>query len=42
MNLLSFHMNYRCKRYAGTVRPGGIRDFRGVLAARADKVLPTA
>ena len=32
-------MNYQCKRYAGTVGPGSIRDFRGALAGRADKGL---
>ena len=39
LNLLSFHVNYQCKRYAGTVGPGSIRDFRGALAGRADKGL---
>ena len=39
VNLLSFHVNYQCKRYAGTVGPGSIRDFRGALAGRADKGL---
>ena len=39
LNLLSFHVNYQCKRYAGTVGPGTIRDFRGALAGRADKGL---
>ena len=39
LNLLSFHVNYKCKRYAGTVGPGSIRDFRGALAGRADKGL---
>ncbi len=39
VNLLSFHVNYQCKRYAGTVGPGSIRDFRGSLAGRADKGL---
>ena len=38
-NLLSFHVSYQCKRYAGTVGPGSIRDFRGALAGRADKGL---
>ena len=33
LNLLSFHVNYQCKRYAGTVGPGSIRDFRGALRA---------
>ncbi|MDE2904167.1 MAG: restriction endonuclease [Chloroflexota bacterium] len=39
VNLLSFHVNYQCKRYSGTVGPGSIRDFRGALAGRADKGL---
>ena len=39
VNLLSFHVNYQCKRYAGTVGPASIRDFRGALAGRADKGL---
>ena len=39
LNLLSFHVNYQCKRYAKTVGPGSIRDFRGALAGRADKGL---
>ena len=37
--LLSFHVNYQCKRYAGTVGRGSIRDFRSALAGRADKGL---
>ena len=39
VELLSFHVSYQCKRYAGTVGPGSIRDFRGALAGRADKGL---
>ena len=39
VNLLSFHVNYQCKRYSGTVGPASIRDFRGALAGRADKGL---
>ena len=39
VNLLSFHVSYQCKRYAGTVGPGSIRDFRGALAGRSDKGL---
>ena len=39
VNLLSFHVNYQCKRYAGTVGPDSIRDFRGALTGRADKGL---
>ena len=37
VTLLSFHVSYECKRYAGTVGPGSIRDFGGALAGRADK-----
>ena len=39
VNLLSFHVNYQCKRYSGTVGPSDIRDFRGALAGRAEKGL---
>ena len=39
LNLLSFHVNYQCKRRANTVGPSSIRDFRGALAGRADKGL---
>ena len=39
VNLLSFHVIYQCKRYAGTVGPSSIRDFRGALVGRADKGL---
>ena len=39
INLLSFHVSYQCKRYAGSVGPASIRDFRGALAGRADKGL---
>lgn len=39
LNLLPFHVNYQCKRYANTVGPSSIRDFRGALAGRADKGL---
>ncbi len=39
VNLLSFHVNYQCKRYSGSVGPGSLRDFRGALAGRADKGL---
>lgn len=39
VNLLSFHVNYQCKKYAKTVGPGSIRDFRGALEGRADKGL---
>ena len=39
MNLISFHVSYQCKRYAGAVGPGAIRDFRGAIVGRADKGL---
>ena len=39
VNLISFHVSYQCKRYAGAVGPGSIRDFRGALVGRADKGL---
>jgi len=37
--LLSFHVNFQCKRYRGSVSAGAIRDFRGALMGRADKGL---
>lgn len=36
---LSFHVLFQCKRYAGTVEPKHIRDFRGAMQGRADKGL---
>ncbi len=39
MALLSFPVIFQCKRYAGTVGPGDIRDFRGAMVGRADKGL---
>lgn len=39
LNLLSFHVRFQCKRYAGTVGAREIRDFRGGLVGRADKGL---
>lgn len=39
INLISFHVNYQCKRYAGSVGPASIRDFRGALVGRAEKGL---
>lgn len=38
-NLLSFHVRFQCKRCAGEVGAGAIRDFRGAMARRADKGL---
>lgn len=37
--LLSFHVNFQCKRYQGTVSASHIRDFRGAMVGRADKGL---
>lgn len=39
VNLISFHVRFQCKRYAGSVRPSEIRDFRGAMVGRADKGL---
>ena len=39
VNLISFHVRFQCKRYAGSVSAGAIRDFRGAMAGRADKGL---
>ncbi len=39
VNLISFQVRFQCKRYKGSVQPREIRDFRGVLAGRADKGL---
>ena len=39
MNLVSFQVMFQCKRYAGTVSPGSIRDFRGAMQGRCDKGL---
>jgi restriction system protein len=37
--LLSFHVHFQCKRYAGSVSAGHVRDFRGAMVGRADKGL---
>lgn len=39
VNLLSFHVRFQCKRYAGSVGAREIRDFRGAMVGRADKGL---
>ena len=39
VNLLSFHVRFQCKRYAGSVGAGEIRNFRGAVVGRADKGL---
>lgn len=37
--LLSFHIIFQCKRYAGSVSSQQVRDFRGAMAGRTDKGL---
>jgi restriction system protein len=39
MNLISFQVLFQCKRYAGSVGAGTVRDFRGAMQGRADKGL---
>ena len=39
VNLISFHVRFQCKRYAGSVGAPQIRDFRGAMVGRADKGL---
>ena len=39
VNLISFHVRFQCKRYAGSVTAREIRDFRGAMVGRADKGL---
>ena len=35
--LVSFKVLFQCKRYAKSVPPSQVRDFRGAMAGRADK-----
>ncbi len=35
--LVSFKVLFQCKRYAGSVNPSQVRDFRGAMMGRADK-----
>jgi restriction system protein len=35
--LVSFKVLFQCKKYAGSVSPGQVRDFRGAMTGRADK-----
>lgn len=35
--LVSFKVLFQCKRYAGSVTPSHVRDFRGAMMGRADK-----
>ena len=37
--ILSFHVHFQCKRYKDTVSASVIRDFRGAMVGRADKVI---
>lgn len=37
--LLSFHVNFQCKKYTGSVSSSHVRDFRGAMVGRADKGL---
>ena len=39
VKLVSFAVLFQCKRYAGSVGPSTIRDFRGAMQGRADKGL---
>lgn len=39
LRLLSFHVLFQCKRYANSVGPGMVRDFRGAMVGRSDKGL---
>lgn len=39
MKLISFQVLFQCKRYAGSVGAGTVRDFRGAMQGRADKGL---
>lgn len=34
---VAFKVLFQCKRYAGTVGPSAVRDFRGAMQGRADK-----
>jgi restriction system protein len=34
---VSFKVLFQCKRYAGSVNPSQVRDFRGAMMGRADK-----
>lgn len=36
---VSFRVLFQCKRYAGSVTPAQVRDFRGAMQGRADKGL---
>ena len=36
-SLVSFKVLFQCKKYAGSVTPSHVRDFRGAMTGRADK-----
>jgi restriction system protein len=39
LSLISFTVFFQCKRYAGSVGAGAVRDFRGAMTGRGDKGL---
>lgn len=39
VSLISFTVFFQCKRYAGSVGAGAVRDFRGAMMGRGDKGL---
>lgn len=39
LNLLSFHVSFQCKKWAGSVGSSVVRDFRGAMIGRSDKGL---
>ena len=39
LSLVSFPVYFQCKRYAGTVGPEKVREFRGAMVGRGDKGL---
>ncbi|MFM5885641.1 MAG: restriction endonuclease [Novosphingobium sp.] len=39
LSLMSFHVLFQCKRYAGSVGSAAVRDFRGAMMGRTDKGL---
>jgi len=39
MSVISFTVFFQCKRYAGSVGAGAVRDFRGAMTGRGDKGL---
>ena len=39
ISLVSFHVFFQCKRYAGSVGSAEVRNFRGAMAGRGDRGL---